>query len=172
MMRPTIPIDAWRIAVDLETTRAIQEQPDTPAYGCGCDQCSHWANNVEKILPKSLFDQLHRLGIAPERPTDIYSPHRTDEGEHLRITFHVAGRLLSGPAVWLETEVLGSQLHYRELAPWPNYLGLAVFPHKQTLYPAPVLPASCESELIQIDMRMFVPTPPRANRIDNRRHDR
>jgi hypothetical protein len=168
-VRPTIPLDAWRIAVDLETTRAIQDQPGTPAHGCQCDQCCYWTEAAANVLPKSLFDQFRRIGITPERPTDVYSPHHADDGEHFRITFHIAGRLLSGPVAWDETEHYGSQLRYRELAPWPDYLGIVVFAHKQTRYPAPTLPASCTSELIQVDMRMFVPASSGAAQIDTRR---
>jgi hypothetical protein len=158
-MRPTIPLDAWRITIDLETTRAIQYQRGTPAYKCGCEQCRHWRDIAESALPKPLFDQLRRLGIAPERPTDVYAFHRDDDGEDYRITFHVAGKLLSGPDAWRETERLGSLLLYRELVSAPNHIGMAVFPHKQTRYPAPTLPAAATSTLIQVDIRMRVPLP-------------
>jgi hypothetical protein len=155
-MRPTIPLDAWRIAIDLETTRAVQHQRGTPAYKCGCEQCRHWRNIAATALPKPLFSQLRRLGITPERPTDVYSYDRNDDSEEYRITFHVAGKLLSGPDAWRETERLGSLLQYRDVAPAPNYIAIAVFPHKKTRYPAPVLPAASTGLLIQVDIRMRV----------------
>jgi hypothetical protein len=68
-MRPTIPLDLWKTAVDLEATRAIQDQPGTPAYGCQCDQCRYWTKAAANVLPESLFDQFLRIGIAPKRPT-------------------------------------------------------------------------------------------------------
>ena len=155
-MRPTIPLDAWRIAVDLEATRAIQHQPGTPAHGCTCEPCRRWNDIAATVLPASLVDQLRRLGIAPERPTDLYVYHRDADGEHVRITFHVAGRLLSGPAVWSETDTIGAQLHYRALALPHQRIGLAVYPHPRMDASSPVLPAGCRSELIQIDIRMPV----------------
>ncbi len=158
-MRPTIPLDAWRIAIDLETTRAIQYQRGTPAYKCGCEDCRHWRDIAATALPKPLFDQLRRLGTTPTRPTDVYVFNRDDDGVEYRITFHVAGKLLSGPGAWLETERLGMLLQYRDVAPAPNYIGMAVFPHNKTRYPAPALPAASTSPLIQVDIRMRVPAP-------------
>jgi hypothetical protein len=158
-MRPTIPLDAWRIAVDLDVTRAIQHQCGTPAYACECEQCRHWRAIAARALPASLFHQLCRIGITPTRPTDLYAFHRDDNGEHYRITFHIAGKLLSGPDAWCETERFGSQLRYRELAPSPDNIVIAVFPHHRTRYPAPTLPTTSTSSLIQVDLRMRVPTP-------------
>jgi hypothetical protein len=159
-MRPTIPLDAWRIAIDLETTRAIQHQRGTPAYKCGCTQCRRWRDIAATALPKPLFNQLRRLGITPERPTDVYAFHHDDNGEDYRITFHVAGKLLSGPVAWLETGRFGSELQYRDVAPAPNYIALAVFPHNITRYPAPTLPSASKSQLIHVDIRMRVPGKP------------
>jgi hypothetical protein len=51
-MPPTLPFDAWRIAVDLETTRAVQYQRRTPAYKSGSEQCRHWCDIAADKLPK------------------------------------------------------------------------------------------------------------------------
>jgi hypothetical protein len=156
-MRPTIPLSEWRIAIDLAATKAIQNQPGTPAHGCECDQCLLWENTFSSVLPSLLLEQLRRVGISPEKPTDLYWSDKNDIGAHCRITFHIAGKILSGPNAWIDTELYGPQINYLELSNSPKFLLLAAFPHKGTLYQAPKLPAGSNSDLIQVDLRALVP---------------
>lgn len=158
-LRPTLPIQDWRIAVHLGATQAIQNQPGTPAYKCECIWCQNWKRIAQKILPSDLNAQLQRFGIQPDHPTDLYVFEKSNESAYCSITYHVVGKLLSGPAAWRDDEKLGPILMYREVRSSPQYLSIVVLPHRQAHCPGPVFEDKSAGELVQIDLRLQVPIP-------------
>lgn len=159
-MRPTLPIDQWRIATHLEATRAVQSHPTSPATGCQCLCCRNWRLVATDVLPLGLQEQLLRFGIAIQQPSDAHSLEQTDAGAHCRIVYHVVGRLLSGPMVVGEDPHLGRVLRYREVRGRPRFLSLAVVPSRHMFGPAPVLNDPSAGEALQLDFRLDGPRHP------------
>lgn len=144
--RPTIPFLDWQLAIDLEATRSVQNQPGTPAYGCTCAGCERWAAQWRNILPSEFVDMLRRVGIDPCNPTDLY-------GEGLyRISYHVVGRILSGPAPWRHEEKLGQILNCQVLREEP-WLSVLVMPQADSTAAAPELPLPEAGDLLVVDIR-------------------
>jgi hypothetical protein len=155
LLRPTIPVSDWRIATHLEATRALQRRASNPAEGCDCTLCQHWAKVATTVLPLDLQKQLHRFGIDLEHPADVYASSYEAGGAHCRVIFHVVGKLLSGPQIWMENLEWGRSLNYKELRPVPQWLGLAVLPAKEFRMNADP-DASAAGDILQIDLRLFV----------------
>lgn len=148
--RPTIPFREWRLAIDLEATGHVQNQPGTPAYECACVQCKSWAAEWRDILPSGLVDSLCRLGIDPGSPTDLYGDAL------LRISYHVVGRILAGPEPWQSDERLGPILNYQVVREDP-WLSVLVMRQADSTAAAPECPSSEDSDLIVVDMRLSEP---------------
>jgi hypothetical protein len=158
LLRPTIPISEWKIAVNLAATQAIQHQPGVPAYNCTCHWCKNWALSASSILPSELKMQLERIGVQITFPNELYAFQEEECGAHCRVVYHVVGKLLSGPEVWRQDEALGETLVYRELRSSPA-LSLAIYPHHLRGGPAPAFSGGVQGKLLQIDFRLFVPKP-------------
>jgi hypothetical protein len=156
-MRPTIPLAQWRVAVDLEATRKIQNQPESPAYGCVCKWCENWRRAWPSSLSAELQHQLSRLRIDIDHPTDLYSFEESVEGAQCRVIFHVVGKLLSGPNAWREDEAVGRTLMYQSQPQHVAHLGLVVVPRDQMFTYSPRLAHRTANEVLQVDMRLFVP---------------
>lgn len=155
--RPTIPLCDWRIAVHLEATRTIQNQPGTPAYACECAACSEWRKHWRLVLPPELVDQLQRVGIDLDHPTDLYAYDRTQAGSDCRVTFHCVGEIQSGPNTWRELPNGSELLHYTTLRGGQDFIIMAIYPHRQSFLTAPAHPMPKQGELIQIDIRLHMP---------------
>lgn len=154
--RSTIPFADWRIAADLEASRAIQRHPEMPATGCACAGCQRWLQIAQAVLPTDLQAQLARLGIEAEYPADLYAMAQRDGMVEYRIIYQVVGRLLSGPNAWVEDAALASKLlSYQVLRPAPQYLAAVVLPQREAMSAAPTLLG--EGELLQIELRADVP---------------
>ena len=153
--RAEIPIAEWKLAVDLEATRAIQNQEGTPAFNCDCEWCSSWCRSYKHLLPIDLQEQLVRVGIDIEHPIDLYKYDSNDDEVCLRVIFHAAGKVLSGPNQWISDE-FGRSLLYISLRKEP-FLSIVVIPQRESFESAPVLEGSNGGELIQIDFRLGFP---------------
>lgn len=156
--RPTIPLADWRIASDLEGSRAIQRHSAMPATGCTCAGCQRWSQIAQHVLPTDLQGQLARLGIQPEYPADLYAMGRGDGSVEYRVIYQLVGRLLSGPAAWREDAALAAKvLTYQVLRPAPQYFAAVVLPHREVPGAVPMLGEEDVGELLQIELRIHVP---------------
>jgi hypothetical protein len=126
-VRPTIPLSDWRLAVDLDATESVRRQAGHPADGCGCDQCARWKVASECAFPAATRGQLSRHGVDLQRPTDLYVTDESKEAIGFRVMYHIAGKVISGPAVWHESgqEDVGTMHHYKVVRTTP-YVGLRV----------------------------------------------
>lgn len=154
--RPTIPLANWKLAVDIEATRGIQNQKGVPAFECSCEWCSKWKHCYKKLLPIELQTQLERVGIQLEHPTDLYKYENSASGVGIRVTFHAVGRILEGSNQFRDTE-FGEALQYSTIRTDP-YISLVVLPQEKSHEASPTLQGSTESELICIDFRLGIPS--------------
>jgi len=156
LLSPTILVAEWKIAVNLAATQSIQNQPGVPAYNCQCEWCKNWAASASSVLPDELQSQLERLGMKISSPNDLYAYQEAENGAYCRVIFHIVGKILSGPEVWREDNVLGEMLVYRELLS-TSYLSLAIYPPHLKGGPSPIFNDRDAGKLLQIDFRLFVP---------------
>lgn len=154
-LRPTIALADWTLAVHLEATRKIQNQKSVPAYGCDCKWCALWRRSFDSVLPQELKEQLRRVGVDLEHPTDVYEYDVCADGSSIRVLYHAVGKILNGVNVWVDTE-LGKTLHYSTLRASP-FLSLVVVPQKQVHTSAPVLEDMSAGDLLCIDLRLNIP---------------
>lgn len=155
-VRPTIPLADWRIAADLDATKSIRRESGHPADGCGCEQCLGWKRAVYTAFPPSISEQLHQLGVEPQHPTDLYLTDDSKKVRGFRVMYHIAGKILSGPAPWHEHVELGSMHHYHVIQEVPTYVSLRVSTTKQSFAFAPRVPACSTSDVICLDFRLEV----------------
>lgn len=155
-LRPTIPVNEWKLAIHLEATRDIQNQVGNPAYGCECQSCVDWKNSYQEFLPAEIMSQLKRIGIELENPTDLYQFEESKDGCNLRVVYHVIGKILEGPNPWSKNE-MGDMLMYKEIRKTP-YASLVVFPQSQSHDYAPVQKDTSAGDLIRLDLRLLMPS--------------
>ena len=159
-MRPTIPLSHWKIAVNLQETRAIQRNPGMLATNCKCAHCENWRLVFNEVLPKKLISELERIGISPGYPSDSYGGRPKDGIADFRVWYHVVGKILSGPSVWMQKELGGESenvRNYTTLEEHPYFVSLAIQSQEQFYDPAPELDIDISGKLIQIDFRTEVP---------------
>ena len=154
--RPTIPVSEWKLATHLEATRDLQNQEGTPAHGCECEWCLNWKSVYKELLPKELQEQLLRVGIQLENPTDLYKFESNENGSAIRVVYHAVGKILSGPNQWQNHEI-GKTLMYQTIREEPC-LSLVVFPQSQSFDASPVFEDKEAGDLIRIDFRINVPS--------------
>lgn len=118
-MRPTIPLSHWRLAIDLDATRAVRETEERRTLGCPCKLCRNWARVYADVLPAEMQAQLRRVGIDPADPTDLTASERQPKGANYHVVFHCVGKILSGPAPTVIGE-MGEMRDYRELRRDPS----------------------------------------------------
>lgn len=152
--RPTIPIAEWKLATHLEATREIQNQKGVPAYDCDCEWCFKWKHCFETVLPEELQEQLTRVGVELDHPTDLYKYESDEHGACVRVVFHAVGKILEGPNQWKSTD-MGEMLMYSIIRENP-YLSLVVFPQSQSHDESPVLKNTSAGELVRIDLRLVI----------------
>jgi hypothetical protein len=156
-MRPTIRLAEWTLAVDLEATRAIQNSPGMPAYGCVCEDCSNWKQVHEEVIQPELRTQLERVGVSVSTPSDVYTYETNTAGRKVRVIFHAAGRLLQGPPAEIEHPSAGMMWNFVELSPPPRYVSMAIYPNRMTFRSAPTLVDRGNSEVLQVEFILFIP---------------
>lgn len=155
--RPTIPISQWRIALNFEETSKVQNQKGTPAHGCSCESCEYWRLTYSSILPEQILEQLLRLGIGIDTPSDVYEHGEEEDGRAFRVIFHVVGKFLSGSEYYKYDELLDRNLlNYQILRDRP-YFSIVVLPHSESYDVAPEYKKNKDGELITIDMRLSIP---------------
>jgi len=95
--RPTIPFASWKLTIDLDRTKEIQGHKSTPAFECKCDLCMEWKLVHREVIPAKLLNQLARIGVDLNAPTDLYGSGAGLEDRTIRVVFHVVGKIISGP---------------------------------------------------------------------------
>jgi pyruvate-formate lyase-activating enzyme len=160
MMRPTIPLADWRIAVDLTASRALRDVIPPPPCEWTCPWCRNWAVAYSSALPANILRELHRLGVDPTRPTDVYAysaPQEPDQRAPSRVTFHTVGRILSGPPASVEDARLGTVRPYFTLDhdAEPPMPGLSVA-YEKDVAGTPSWADALPESLVQIDFRLPV----------------
>ena len=96
-MRLTIPLADWRIAVDLDATRALLAATPAPVCNRECEWCRNWSVAHETALSAEIAHDLRRLGLDPAKPVDLYAyeePEITGGPIATRVRFRVAGRVM------------------------------------------------------------------------------
>jgi hypothetical protein len=156
-VRPTIPLSDWRLAVDLDATKSVKRQTGHPADGCACDQCVSWRSYSDSAFPASVRQQLSRLGVDPERPTDLYVTEESKDAIGFRVMYHIAGKIISGPAASHESgdDVLGTMNYYKMIQATP-YASLRLTTAKQSYAFAPIAPVGSTSDILCLDFRISV----------------
>ena len=102
-----------------------------------------------------LTTQLHRVGIDPGRPSDLYPFNEAGRRTLLRVSFHCVGQVLSGPSLFRADPKLGRIRIYEALAQDP-YLSLSIAPESEIGGP-PSWALEDASDLLQVDFRLEVP---------------
>ena len=156
-MRPTVPLAAWRIAVDLEATRNVQNQPGLPAVGCPCECCANWSRVWPSVFPDGLRQQLERLQIDLAHPSDLYERWPEGGGSRCRVIYHVVGKLLSGPAAFRTLPTGAGALVYQRVVGATDTLELVVVRSAQTHDAHPVVDGIPVSDLLQVELQVHVP---------------
>jgi hypothetical protein len=159
MMRPTIPLGPWRLAIDLPATRALAARETRPTRDCGCGACRVWAAVHAERLPASLATALRRIGIDPAQPAEAYEVVERDADVGLRLGYFAVGRIVSGPAELVESPETGSGRLYHPLREASDHLALAVA-YQHTLAPPPEWLAPAPESLLAIDLYVQVPRTP------------
>jgi hypothetical protein len=118
-VRPTIPIGEWRLSLDLQKTGLLQDSSGAPARGCDCAWCRNWRACHSQVLPDGFAAALKRLKLRPESPSDLYANSQDEAGCYCRITYHVVGRVTSGPHPFLRGPEGGGiwEQNYQQLRP-------------------------------------------------------
>lgn len=155
-MRPTIPLGPWRLAVDLEATRAVNALESRPTRGCHCDVCRVWAAVHAERLPITLATELQRIGIAPSQPTEAFESTGPTGPVGLRVSYVAVGRIQSGPAELVQFPETGPGRVYAPLRAAPDYLALAVA-YQHRLATPPDWLAGVAASLLAIDLYVQIP---------------
>ncbi|WP_330961043.1 hypothetical protein [Photobacterium sp. 53610] len=154
-LRPTIPVAEWKLAIHLQATLNLQNQPGVPADGCLCAWCARWKACWRQVLPENLQAQLNRAGVDLTHPTDVYAFGADENEPSIRVIYHAVGKVLDGPNPWQRTET-GKRFMYRTLRQEPH-VAFLVYPQRQSDIQAPVLKDRSAGELICFDFRLALP---------------
>jgi hypothetical protein len=153
-----LALGEWRIATDLVATRDLPRIVTPPVCGRRCPWCRNWTLACAQALPVFLLEQLGRIGVDPPRPTDLYKFEDPDRVSGLiahRVTFHAVGKILSGPALWIDLE-LGPHRSYVRPPGAPEGLGLSLGSARQ-VPDKHSWEREVKGPLIEIDFRLPVP---------------
>lgn len=158
--RPTVPFGEWRIALDLDGTRAIASAPAL-ARGCECPWCRNWAEAWERVLPPEVARGLRRLGIDPADPADLYADGENPVATGYAVFYYCVGVVRDGPAPYYQDDTVPySRDHqvYQELRGGPQWLSVLVAPQR-LMHDFPFKPPFQDGipDLVQVEFRLTVP---------------
>jgi hypothetical protein len=100
---------------------------------------------------------LQRLRIDLSHPADLYAYQELQNGANIRAVFYAIGRVLSGPNAWSEDPNFDRTRVYSCLRNPPESIGVSVVPGRETFDSQPSHGHVKDSELLQVDLRLFVP---------------
>lgn len=115
-----------------------------------------WRRMAPRAFPHALDEQLHRLGIEKEKPTDLYVSFRDVQVLHYRVMFHVAGKILSGPSPWINGIEQGTMHNYHVVQSEPTWIGLRVSTVRDSFEYAPKMHKASMSDVLCVDFRLQV----------------
>lgn len=138
--------------VDVERTRACYEKD--PGIGCGCSGCRNYAQ-AAAAFPEELRNFFHTLGIAPEKPAEVYVNCTKADGTLWYGGFyHLCGTLLQGQGGWrtVAADNTGKTSAWDRESCYPAADGfLVAFTEEVALleegFPAPVLQMEIDASL-------------------------
>jgi hypothetical protein len=151
--RPTIPFFQWRIAVHLEQTKQIQNQPGMPAYQCQCELCSSWKHLHSKIFPPQTIKELQRLGVQLDAPNELYGDQPGKEKRDVRVVYHIVGKILSGPENTIFHNLLGDQIQNYVTIRNEPWLSVRVLNANEAFVPYPAIDNAKDGDVIALDFR-------------------
>ncbi|MFC3192746.1 hypothetical protein ACFODZ_00705 [Marinicella sediminis] len=157
--RPTIPFAQWKLAVDLKATRKLQNQAGMPAFGCACDVCADWKKLYKKIIPGQMSEQLNRIGVDQQHPTDIYAFMESENDRAIRVLFHFIGKILSGPGAQTFCNKVHGQIMNYVPQGYENFFSIMVLPANQSFETAPRRSDGSHDQVVCIDMRLMYSLP-------------
>ena len=85
----------YRLAVDIEATRAYYEKNKGPWITCECAGCRNFAQAV-KDLPEAVKEFFGTLGLDPEKPGELCYYQGTEHALSGGGWYHLAGTVLEG----------------------------------------------------------------------------
>ena len=88
-------LESYRLAVDVEGTRAYYGTHPLPWILCDCAGCRNFAWAV-KTLPPTVTDFFAALGLDPEKPAEIYINTADRSMGWYGGWYHLRGELLAG----------------------------------------------------------------------------
>lgn len=100
-------VGAWRVEADPEATRhAHDRMPAGSPESCGCRDCRNFAAARQTAYPPEALELFARLGIRPDRESEIGGALRLGESRYLYSGwFHFAGSIRDGPSAGSEVIV-------------------------------------------------------------------
>ena len=93
----TLQIARWKVAVDVQGTRAIYAQSTAGADACGCSACQSYASVRHIAIPREARHVLDSLGIDPMKEEEVFGgyPDGTNS-RRFEGWFHFLGEVLEG----------------------------------------------------------------------------
>lgn len=90
---PVFAVGGYRLAVDVERTRAWYAAQTSPGVTCTCAGCRNFVRAV-KLLPEAVKDFFTELGVDPEQPANTSWYPGTREEASGDAWYHVCGEIL------------------------------------------------------------------------------
>jgi hypothetical protein len=95
----TVQVKNWQLEVDPAATERAQALREAGGpESCGCLHCRNFATARNVAYPAEFVQLLGRLGVPPDRESEIYHCGEVEPGLHFYGGwFHFVGRIVSGP---------------------------------------------------------------------------
>lgn len=96
---------AFRVAIDVEKTRAFYRQAEYITSGCQCDGCCNYEKAVD-FFPQKVKEFFDELGIDLKKAAEIIAYIGECEGKKINYGgfYHLCGTMLSDTEVWVPME--------------------------------------------------------------------
>jgi hypothetical protein len=90
------------------------------------------------------------------QPTELYISGEDNGLLDFRVMYHIAGKILSGPAPWVEHTKLGEMHNYHAVQSQPTFVGLRVSTTRDSFEYAPQQSSDTGSDTLCLDFRLQV----------------
>ncbi len=99
-----IKLNNWFLEFDYEKTKEFYGSYHLITDGCDCLNCKNFVQAIN-YLPTDVLSFITSFGIDPRKEGEISEYCENGDGTHLYGGFfHIVGRLISGPDVWVKTD--------------------------------------------------------------------